>query len=131
MPSAADESIVMPKLPLPIPSRLSNALDPSAGLVRARPDFTMSLRNVKISLPVALSNVVLVARLLRPLLLFTYVLAPSADHCSRYQGSSFIPKPACDTVAESLSFWAADFTSSSVFGGLFGSSPAVWKAFLL
>src|ERR1700683_761036 len=52
VPRAAELSIVIPYLPLPIPSRLSNSLGPLDGLVVASPDRTRVLRSVKICLAV-------------------------------------------------------------------------------
>src|SRR5207245_9948418 len=98
VPSDALVSIAIANEPLPIPSRSSNALGPVSGLVWASPSFTMPDIHWKIWTPAELSNTVLVARAFRPLLLFTKSEPALARKCSKNPGSSFRPRPACDTV---------------------------------
>jgi hypothetical protein len=124
VPSAADVSIVIPYLPLPMPSRLSNALGPLEGLVKASPDFTRVARSVKICRAVLVWTVTLVARPFLPLLLSTKVWLAVLNQVSRCHGSSFRPVP----LPEALSALASATYWGSVVGGAFGFSPALVKA---
>ncbi len=127
VPSAAEVSIAMPYLPLPIPSRSSKSSDPVEGLVTPPSLFTSALRSVKICVAAGVEKTALVARADRPLPLFTKGSLAVDSHVSRYQGSRTrpVPMPWALSAAASLSIWA------SVAGGSSGLSPAVLNEFLL
>ena len=129
VPSAALVSIAIACEPLRIPSRLSKVPVPRSGLVVASPSFTMPESQVKIWRPVASSKTVLVARALRPLLLFTYSLFAIARQCSKNPGSVLSPSGADTPLAFELLGRGALRRAWS--GGLFGSRPAAVNAFLL
>ncbi len=127
VPSAADVSMVMPYLPLPIPSRLSYSSGPVDGLVVASPEVTSCLSSLKMLIEVWVSKAPLVARLLRPFSLFTKSWLAVASHVSRCHGSSTrpMPLPAALSALASASIWG------SVDGGSFGLRPALMKEFSL
>ncbi len=127
VPRAADVSIVIPYLPLPMPSRLSYWSGPVDGFVVASPDVTSCLSWLKIDTAVLLSNAPAVARALRPFLLFTKSWFADASHVSRCQGSSTRPMP----LPDALSDLASLSICGSVVGGTAAFKPAFVKAFWL
>ena len=127
MPSAADVSMVMPYLPLPMPRRLSNSSGPVDGLVVASPERTRELSWLKMDTAVLDSKAAVVARALRPLLLLTKSWLAVASHVSRCQGSRTRPMP----LPEAFSALASVSICGSVAGGSFGFRPAFVNAFSL
>src|SRR5665213_617216 len=108
VPRAADVSTVIAYLPDPTPSRLSYASAPATELVLAAPACTIWLRSPNTWVPMELSNTALVARADRPLPLSTNSSLAVASCVSRYQGSSFRPRPPCParlSVVASVTSW--------------------------
>ena len=127
VPSAADVSMVIPYLPLPMPSKLSYSSGPVEGLVVASPDFTIWSRSVNIVLALGPLNMAWVARADRPLLLLTKSVLAVDSQVSRCQGSSTRPMP----LPEVFSALASAVIWGRVSGGSLGLSPALVKAFSL
>ena len=119
--------MVMPYLPLPMPSRLSYSSGPVDGLVVASPERTRVLSWLKMDTAVLVSKAALVARPLRPLLLLTKSWLAVASHVSRCQGSRTRPMP----LPEAFSALASASICGSVAGGSFGFRPAFVNAFSL
>src|SRR6516165_4679806 len=127
VPSAAEVSMVMPYLPLPIPSRLSYWSGPVDGLVVASPEVTSCFSWLKMLTAVGVLNTPEVARAWRPFLLFTNSWLAVDSQVSRCQGSSTRPMP----LPAALSVLASATICDSVSGGLFGLRPAFVNAFWL
>ena len=125
VPSAADVSIVIPYLPLPMPRRLSYSFGPVDGLVVAAPDVTSAFSWLKIDTDVFVLNAPADARVARPFLLFTKSWFAVASHVSRCHGSRTRPMP----LPAALSVLASATICGSVEGGLV--IPAFVKAFWL
>lgn len=124
VPRAAEVSIVIPYLPLPMPRRSSNSLGPVEGFVVASPEVTSLSSSVKICSAEVDWKAALVALAFLPLLLFTKSWLAVASHVSRCHGSSFraVPLPEAFSALASATYW------DSVVGGEFGFSPALVKA---
>ncbi len=93
----------------------------------ASPERTSWLSWLKIDTDVLLLNTPLVARLLRPFLLFTKSVLAEASQVSRCHGSRTSPMP----LPEALSALASLTIWGSVAGGSVGLRPALVKAFSL
>src|ERR1700733_14026815 len=103
VPRSAELSMVIPYLPVPIPTRLSNSSGPLDGFVVASPERTRELRSEQTCGPGLGVKPPLVGPPLRPLSLFTNSSLALASHVSRCQASRTRPMP----VPEALSALAS------------------------